>query len=56
MTAATAVHSVLKGVQWVLLDFDGPVCDVYAGMPAPSVAAQLRQMLAAAGADYRNRC
>ncbi|OPG04076.1 hypothetical protein B1L11_38625 [Microbispora sp. GKU 823] len=41
----------MKDVHWVLLDFDGPVCDVYAGMPAPGVAAQLRQMLAAAGAD-----
>ncbi|GAA0445235.1 hydrolase [Acrocarpospora corrugata] len=35
----------------MLLDFDGPVCDVYAGLPASEVAAQLRTLLVARGAD-----
>jgi phosphoglycolate phosphatase len=30
----------------VLLDFDGPVCDVFAGRPASQVAEELRQQLA----------
>jgi HAD superfamily hydrolase (TIGR01509 family) len=30
----------------VLLDFDGPVCDVYAGRPASAVAEELRQEVA----------
>jgi hypothetical protein len=28
----------------VLLDFDGPVCSVFAGYPAPTVARELRQL------------
>ncbi|WP_245194864.1 HAD family hydrolase [Kitasatospora phosalacinea] len=33
----------------VLLDFDGPVCSVFAGFPAPEVAQRLRRGLLAAG-------
>ncbi|MFD7828646.1 HAD family hydrolase [Kitasatospora sp. NPDC059803] len=33
----------------VLLDFDGPVCSVFAGLPAPEVARRLREGLLAAG-------
>jgi HAD superfamily hydrolase (TIGR01509 family) len=29
----------------LLLDFDGPICSVFAGMPAPTVASQLRDLL-----------
>ena len=31
---------------WVLLDFDGPVCSVFAGYPAPTVAAELLDWIA----------
>ncbi|GAA4328319.1 HAD family hydrolase [Actinomadura luteofluorescens] len=32
---------VLRPVKHVLLDFDGPVCSVFAGLPAPEVARRL---------------
>ena len=34
----------------LLLDFDGPVCSVFAGLPTPVIAAELRGILAAQGA------
>ncbi|MFD7588503.1 HAD family hydrolase [Kitasatospora sp. NPDC059811] len=40
---------VLRPVKHVLLDFDGPVCSVFAGLPAPEVARRLREDLLAAG-------
>ncbi|MET9177909.1 HAD-IA family hydrolase [Kitasatospora aureofaciens] len=40
---------VLRPVKHVLLDFDGPVCSVFAGLPAPEVARRLRDGLLAAG-------
>ncbi|MFI5644812.1 HAD family hydrolase [Kitasatospora sp. NPDC051705] len=40
---------VLRPVKHVLLDFDGPVCSVFAGLPAPEVARRLREALLAAG-------
>ncbi|MFI6257610.1 HAD family hydrolase [Micromonospora zamorensis] len=36
---------LLAGVGAVLLDFDGPVCSVFAGYPAPQVAAELVDVL-----------
>ena len=41
----------MQRAQYVLLDFDGPICDVFAGFPAPEVADRLRVMLKAAGAE-----
>ncbi|GGT00624.1 hydrolase [Planobispora rosea] len=35
----------------VLLDFDGPVCSVFAGLPAPVVAARLKQLLQDQGVE-----
>lgn len=34
-------QSVLGGRSLLLLDFDGPVCSVFAGYPAPQIAAEL---------------
>jgi len=42
---------VLESAQAVLLDFDGPVCSVFAGHPAADVAWQLLGLVAEAGAD-----
>ncbi|WP_031163588.1 HAD family hydrolase [Streptosporangium roseum] len=42
---------MMRSARYVLLDFDGPICDVFAGLPAPEVADRLRMMLRAAGAD-----
>ncbi|MBW1604715.1 HAD family hydrolase [Streptomyces sp. JJ66] len=36
-----ALHRAVAGVTHVLLDFDGPVCDVFAGQPAEDVASEL---------------
>ncbi|GAA4593712.1 HAD family hydrolase [Planotetraspora phitsanulokensis] len=41
----------MQRAQYVLLDFDGPICDVFSGFPAPEVAAILRKMLKDAGVD-----
>ncbi|MEV0514495.1 HAD family hydrolase [Nonomuraea sp. NPDC050405] len=35
----------------MLLDFDGPVCKVFAGLPAPEVAARLKRLLQDEGAE-----
>lgn len=45
MTAA----DVLTHARALLLDFDGPVCSVFAGIPASTVADQLRGVLADCG-------
>lgn len=39
---------LLGEVGAVLLDFDGPVCSILAGYPAPQVAAELGRRAAAA--------
>ncbi|KIQ62920.1 hypothetical protein TR51_28970 [Kitasatospora griseola] len=44
-----SLGDVLRPVKHVLLDFDGPVCSVFAGLPAPEVARRLRLGLLAAG-------
>ncbi|MFC9742943.1 HAD family hydrolase [Streptomyces noursei] len=46
MSAAPEVlASALAPVRHVLLDFDGPVCSVFAGFPAPDVARRLVELL-----------
>jgi beta-phosphoglucomutase-like phosphatase (HAD superfamily) len=42
---ATLLAAILDTTTHVLLDFDGPVCDVFAGYPAPHVAEHLRSLL-----------
>lgn len=36
-----ALRAILGSTELVLLDFDGPLCDVFAGFPAPDVARHL---------------
>lgn len=36
-----ALRAILRDTELVLLDFDGPLCDVFAGFPAPDVARHL---------------
>jgi hypothetical protein len=31
--------------RYLLLDFDGPICDIFAGLPAPTVADHLRKVI-----------
>ncbi|MFD0272389.1 HAD family hydrolase [Kitasatospora sp. NPDC127111] len=48
-TAPQQLADVLRPVKHVLLDFDGPVCSVFAGLPAAEVARRLREGLLATG-------
>ncbi len=41
---------LLAGTGPLLLDFDGPVCSIFAGYPAPQVAEELRNVLTGRGA------
>jgi HAD superfamily hydrolase (TIGR01662 family) len=43
-TDYAALHAVIARTRWLLLDFDGPICSIYAGLPAPTVAEQLRKL------------
>jgi len=44
-----ALRDILASTEALLLDFDGPICSVFAGFPAHSVADQLRVVLAEGG-------
>jgi phosphoglycolate phosphatase len=44
-----AIGNILSDAEALLLDFDGPVCSVFAGLPAPIVADQLREVLSEGG-------
>jgi phosphoglycolate phosphatase len=46
VTDASRLASVLAATKYVLLDFDGPVCDVFAGRPARGIAGELRDYIA----------
>jgi hypothetical protein len=43
------LREIIRNSRHLLLDFDGPICSIFAGTPAPVIAAQLRQKLQAAG-------
>lgn len=45
------LDELAKATRHLLIDFDGPVCSVFAGVPAPDVARQLRDTLTVAGFD-----
>jgi len=45
-----ALTRIVERTRWLLLDFDGPICSIFAGLPAFTVAAQLRDLLTAGGA------
>ncbi|WP_432010222.1 HAD family hydrolase [Streptomyces cucumeris] len=46
---AEYLRQTLTRASAVLFDFDGPVCDVFAGLPAPRVAETLRRQAAVLG-------
>lgn len=50
--AVTRLIEVLSGTQALLLDFDGPVCSVFAGYPAELVAEDLRNSLSREGVTF----
>jgi HAD superfamily hydrolase (TIGR01509 family) len=43
------LQRIVSRTRYLLLDFDGPVCSVFAGVSADTVADRLRRRLAAAG-------
>jgi len=43
-TDAAALGAIIARTRYLLLDFDGPICSIYAGLPAPTVAEKLRQL------------
>jgi HAD superfamily hydrolase (TIGR01549 family) len=45
VTAAVALPALVDRARFLLLDFDGPVCAIFANHPAPKVAAELRRLL-----------
>jgi HAD superfamily hydrolase (TIGR01509 family) len=45
------LHRLLAGVGALLLDFDGPVCSIFAGYPAPRIAAELVEVLRRHGVE-----
>ncbi|MEU7389152.1 HAD family hydrolase [Streptomyces tanashiensis] len=47
MTHADPLTETLANARVILFDFDGPVCDVFAGLPAPEVARELTALLSA---------
>jgi phosphoglycolate phosphatase len=57
--AGDPVADLMSRVRTVLLDFDGPVCSIFAGYPAPVVADELADISADAGhpvpESYRRR-
>jgi HAD superfamily hydrolase (TIGR01549 family) len=44
-TDAAALGAIIARTRFLLLDFDGPICSIFGGLPAPTVAAQLRKLL-----------
>lgn len=48
MTASSLAHILAKAGP-ILLDFDGPVCSIFAGFPAREVSSELRNVFVRAG-------
>jgi len=49
VTPASRLAGVIERTRVLLVDFDGPICAIFAGHPAPAVAEELRQLVAALG-------
>lgn len=46
---AGPLGDILTRARYILLDFDGPVCDIFAGLPATTVADRLRKLISGQG-------
>ena len=44
-----ALGDILARTRYLLLDFDGPVCDIFTGLPATTVAERLRKLITGQG-------
>jgi phosphoglycolate phosphatase len=45
----TTLHDILARTRYVFIDFDGPVCDLYAGLTDAIAAARLRKIITGQG-------
>jgi len=43
-TDAATLGAIITRTRYLLLDFDGPICSIYAGLLAPTVAEKLRKL------------
>jgi HAD superfamily hydrolase (TIGR01549 family) len=43
-TDAASLGAVIARTRYLLLDFDGPICSIFAGIQAPTVAEKLRKL------------
>jgi phosphoglycolate phosphatase len=46
-----ALANVLSRSRYLLFDFDGPICNIFAGLPAPTIADHLRQLIVGRGTE-----
>jgi phosphoglycolate phosphatase len=44
-TDAATLGAIIARTRYLLLDFDGPICSIYAGLSDATVAAQLRKLI-----------
>ena len=49
------LDAIIARTRWLLIDFDGPICSIFAGLPAPSVADQLRKVIAGQSCSCRKK-
>jgi HAD superfamily hydrolase (TIGR01549 family) len=49
----TALADVMNRSRYLLFDFDGPICGIFAGLPARGIAGHLRDLVAGRGVDIR---
>jgi beta-phosphoglucomutase-like phosphatase (HAD superfamily) len=49
------LNTLVHRARHVLIDFDGPLCEIFAGMPSGEVAEELRRELRAGGIDIPAR-
>jgi HAD superfamily hydrolase (TIGR01509 family) len=50
-TPSIALTEVMSRSRHLLFDFDGPICSIFAGLPAPSIAAHLRELVTSRSVD-----
>lgn len=48
---STALADVMNRSRYLLFDFDGPICSIFAGLSAPSIATHLRELVTNRGVD-----
>jgi beta-phosphoglucomutase-like phosphatase (HAD superfamily) len=49
VNADVRLQPIIGATRYLLLDFDGPICSIFAGLPAPLVAQRIREKVVARG-------